>query len=1456
MTQGKYEVKLLETGDVKTVPRKQIFASCPEDPKQVEDLTRLTYINEATILAVLQKRAGLDIPYTFLGPVLVAINPLKFIPNPERVSAGSSHMPQVPHPYVLAERMVQQLEFRQRQGSPQSQSVIISGESGAGKTVTAKMVFEHVIHRCFSPIKSEASTNKSLAHADTVPLDERLLHTGPILEAFGNASTLRNDHSSRFGKFFKLHFDQNCFVNGATLETYLLERSRVTSHEQGERTFHIMYALVAGATSDEIERLSFSESNEFSYLSPGVVRPFDAEILVEVKDAFANMSIFDDEQSFIFDILAGILHLGNLEFYADSTGYQGERAKLDTSHPSFDAFLRLWGFNDPQQAINLLCERTISVGRETTKVPLTIEQARKGRDGLAKDVYVRLFDWICNRINDSIQDKDSNEGIARSVSPFFGVLDIFGFESFERNDLEQLLINFANERMQASFNTHVLQSEAELYLREGLSQGIRSTFVSNSLKRQAGGAGGSAGLDTITPAEAVEEILELIDEEAHRLNGSDLGLNRRIQQQLGASRALRMPHPSKRSEQFIIAHTTGHVTYTVGNFLEKNDDSLPEDSLRVLQRVDNSILVDAIRTKRSADLKHGGNGRSKHVSVSRKFALQMDELIAALEATSCSYVRCIKPNPIMRRDGVSEVRRRSSTGLRLGMTRKKSSIAGPAEADDDAFVDGSSAPFEWFDRRYVVAQLRSLGITPAALTLRDGMPMRLSYEELMAMFEPAIQGELGDVCSLHALGKPQRIVPILLRSFGIPSTSFRQGRTLVFFQNDQVGQLEEAVRRVEDWAEHGLYHDESYLSWMTEVRHNIIMQRWHILLAAVSFYSTFKVRMLRWEEKESAVIMMQRNLRGFVQRRRYQRLRQGAIMGQKFYRGAKSRARVLEMISELEQIEREAQLEAAAAAEADDFFSAEESYQPDSEEDSQEAENGTSTGHRVLSVSSLGFLKKHTSTSSNTSKASQKSKKSELPRKMSFSLRRSTRPENLEEINEDNKVLQEDCGRYNENEDDEDGHAGDKSTTSSKSLSSSSAVSNRMSRAASKLSESSPITSSTGGSKWSMIDQRADHLINGGRSTSRFDLVRKRSMAGTLFDEENFKRALAESQTIEERRDENLSRSYTTQEQASSVADRSQRNKSFATSETPSSGMLASSARNSDAVLPEQGISGIACVLGIGKRTSWKRRYVALDPRKRSVNIYAQRRGAPKNSALDIFRIHAPDFNPRPRVECSHDQYEMENLNFDSSSRHLSMLGWTKPGRYRLRIVGGKLDHDALQESRTLNLAFDKFDDLDLWRDTLEKLVKIPERTNDSRFNRIMEGTFTFHATKDPSDEYGMDTRIDEDLGQDEDDEVFLDDDSSIYAESTFFGTQVRCKNPNCQQINNSLYGATCSVCGWRLFSEEHDVLADDVNGGNGGGFDDDDDSLPPSISMAYQDVRNGKYLNLRGKADDDSFYG
>ena len=460
----------------------------PTNPRAQPDMTSLYFINEPCILMNLEERSLKDEPYTFMGNVLVAVNPLKNIKNPSMAEVKANP----PHPFSVAENSFRQLGFAYDHKKYHSdsgaaheqvnQSIVTSGESGAGKTEQCKMVLKHLVDRC--------------SNEDSAEIDKQLLESNFITESFGNAQTLRNHNSSRFGKFLKLFFVQQPVVkghvpkwniSGATVQTYLLERSRVVFHGEKERNYHIFYHLLAGLDAAQRKAYGFDEASAncgFRYLSAlksnkdattdahvgiGAFKKeqlkTDAEEFKRMQQAMYSLG-FDQASAYeTFKIAAGVLHLGNVTF--DNEFKDGADIAVPRKYGSYNPAkwaAELLGFESEEVIRQLLVEEKLTIRGNTIVKVNDNPKACDMRDSVSKGLYSLLFDHVISVIDRTLNGKSAND----EDTPYIGVLDIFGFETFDRNGFEQLLINFANEALQATFNKSVFENEAALYKRERL----------------------------------------------------------------------------------------------------------------------------------------------------------------------------------------------------------------------------------------------------------------------------------------------------------------------------------------------------------------------------------------------------------------------------------------------------------------------------------------------------------------------------------------------------------------------------------------------------------------------------------------------------------------------------------------------------------------------------------------------------------------------------------------------------------------------------------------------------------------------------------------------------------------------------------------------------------------------------------------------------------------------------
>jgi myosin heavy subunit len=700
------------------------------NPRVVDDMTSLYYIHEAGILENLFLRSKMDNlrPYTLMANVLIAVNPLIRIVEPKIQDYIKTQMgDRTPHPYAIAEVAFQQMVLRT---PAQCQSIVISGESGAGKTETSKIVLRYLTSR------EHMSSNKSPSKRESpklgVELDKRLLDTNPILEAFGNAKTLRNHNSSRFGKFMKLQFtpEKNTLC-GSFIETYLLEKFRVVAQIPGERNFHIFYFLLSGADDELRTELKLESVNAFNYLNQSgcVSDPnVDDEILFdEVVSALHSVDIDAALQKQVFRVLSGLLHLGNIDLKNRETR-EGDAGEVT---PQAEKYLKscaeLLGVEE-DRLTRVITEREISTRGETFTIKRNAKEGWYVRDAIAKSIYNHLFKWILYKINKSLGHGDSS-------LPFIGVLDIFGFESFEHNDFEQLLINYANEALQATFNQQVFIVEQELFAAEGIEVG-KIVWPDN---REC--------IDLIS--QKPNGVLPLLDQEAKTPKPTDEKWNVTLHKTHTGHPHFLSPHEKDKKFEFIIKHFATRVSYTIGNFIDKNNDTIPKDLEDFVMSSRSTLIKDLYSNQTDIESMDGPLNLSalRKLSVSGKFCDQMQSLVDTLNATRCNFIRCIKPNPTM--------------------------------------------TASQFDHGYVVDQLRCTGMLATCELLKVGLPTRVSYEEICRIYKPVL---------------PQTVVPMfeqysdrtfteaVLWSFRVDPDAYRLGRTKIFFKTGKIALLDALLK--------------------------------------------------------------------------------------------------------------------------------------------------------------------------------------------------------------------------------------------------------------------------------------------------------------------------------------------------------------------------------------------------------------------------------------------------------------------------------------------------------------------------------------------------------------------------------------------------------------------------------------------------------------------------------------
>jgi len=773
----------------------------PVNPCAVDDMTSLHHLHEAGILSNLEERSRLhnQLPYTYVANVLIAVNPLRKVPDypyERYLNTPISAVP--PHPYGIAEVAYRQMTLPKV--SNRNQSIVISGESGAGKTETAKIVLRYLCWRSTHTDNPSAPAHVGKLLKGERSLDHALLQTNPILEAFGNAKTQRNDNSSRFGKFLKLQFDDRNGFNmvAAGIDTYLLEKSRVVSVTEGERNYHVFYEMLGGASLNLKKKWRLKNIRNYRYLTmsseyeiEGIDNKTNFSVLREAMD-FVGMSS-GVEQDCVFKTISAILSLGNAEF-KDVLDEAGHEVATIAETYIVDRVAELLGVDKTALEQSLLTkyigmEHASNYRRHSNiRSPRNAVQAAYSRDAMAKSIYQRTFEWIVKRISQSLNHQSGVD------LPFIGVLDIFGFEDFASNGLEQLLINYANEALQLIYSKEVLVGEHELFVEEGLQEvHVGDSFRSNEGCIELIGVGSKS-------------IVSYLDSVCVRAGIEEEVFTSLLHTNIVDNPFFPPPRTVEKKEKFRVKHYARTVTYTVGTFISRNMDvrltELDELLLssshnakcglfgdiggNIMQgnstpgsgyesddngpstrtsRVSSMSRVDSIKQKFTEDdsptrplsLSIEGNtlGRNttpsvpgkrsgKAYTVAGSFVKSMSELTKTLSSTKCSFIRCIKPN--------------------ASMTPGK------------------------FENQCVVDQLRCLGVVQTCEVLQAGMPTRIKMTELEQMYRPLLPDKLQRI--LRNISE-HGFVRAVMWAFQIPLDSYKIGKTRVFFRVGKIALLKE-----------------------------------------------------------------------------------------------------------------------------------------------------------------------------------------------------------------------------------------------------------------------------------------------------------------------------------------------------------------------------------------------------------------------------------------------------------------------------------------------------------------------------------------------------------------------------------------------------------------------------------------------------------------------------------------
>ncbi|XP_058815417.1 myosin heavy chain, muscle isoform X7 [Topomyia yanbarensis] len=722
-TKGDLVTVGLPGGETKDFKKDLVGQVNPPKYEKCEDMSNLTYLNDASVLHNLRERYRAKLIYTYSGLFCVVINPYKRWPlytmRVAKMYRGKRRAEVPPHLFAVSDGA-----YVNMLTNHENQSMLITGESGAGKTENTKKVIAYFATIGASGKKDENAEKKG-------SLEDQVVQTNPVLEAFGNAKTVRNDNSSRFGKFIRIHFTGSGKLAGADIETYLLEKARVISQQTLERSYHIFYQIMSGSVKGLKEKCLLS-NNIYDYMviaqgKTTIPSVDDAEEMQLTDEAFNVLGFTQEEKDNIYRITAAVMHMGGMKFKQKG---REEQAEADGTEEG-DRVAKLLGVVTEDLYKNLLKPR-IKVGAEFVTKGQNKDQVTNAVGALCKGIFDRVFKWLVKKCNETLDTKQKR-------AQFIGVLDIAGFEIFDFNGFEQLCINFTNEKLQQFFNHHMFVLEQEEYKKEG----INWAFI-------------DFGMDLLACVELIEKpmgILSILEEESMFPKATDQTFAEKLMtNHLGKSAPFQKPKPPKpgcQAAHFAIGHYAGVVSYNITGWLEKNKDPLNDTVVDQFKKGTNQLVVEifADHPGQSAapDAGGGKGGRGKKgagfATVSSSYKEQLNNLMTTLRSTQPHFVRCIIPNEL------------KQTGL--------------------------------IDAHLVMHQLTCNGVLEGIRICRKGFPNRMMYPDFKLRYlilAPA---------AMQAETEGKKAAEKCFEAIGLDPDSYRIGHTKVFFRAGVLGQMEE-----------------------------------------------------------------------------------------------------------------------------------------------------------------------------------------------------------------------------------------------------------------------------------------------------------------------------------------------------------------------------------------------------------------------------------------------------------------------------------------------------------------------------------------------------------------------------------------------------------------------------------------------------------------------------------------
>ncbi|XP_074040835.1 myosin heavy chain isoform X46 [Leptinotarsa decemlineata] len=719
-TKGDLVTVGLPGGEEKHFKKENVHQVNPPKYEKVEDMADLTYLNDASVLHNLKQRYYSKLIYTYSGLFCVAINPYKRFPvytnRCAKLYRGKRRNEVPPHIFAISDGA-----YVNMLTNHENQSMLITGESGAGKTENTKKVIAY-----FATVG--ASTKK--ATDDSVKkgnLEDQVVQTNPVLEAFGNAKTVRNDNSSRFGKFIRIHFGPTGKLAGADIETYLLEKARVISQQSLERSYHIFYQIMSGAVAGVKDKCLLSNNiNDYYFVSQGkttIPGVDDSEEMKVTDEAFDILGFTQEEKDNVYKITAAVMHMGCMKFKQRG---REEQAEPDGTEEG-ERVGKLLGV-DTAALYQAFVKPRIKVGNEFVTQGRNVNQVSYSVGAMSKAMFDRVFKFLVKKCNETLDTKQKRQH-------FIGVLDIAGFEIFDYNGFEQLCINFTNEKLQQFFNHHMFVLEQEEYKTEG----IQWTFI-------------DFGMDLAACIELIEKpmgILSILEEESMFPKATDKTFEEKLNtNHLGKSPNFQKPKPPKPGQQaahFTLGHYAGNVPYNITGWLEKNKDPLNDTVVDLFKKGSNKLLVEIFADHPGQSGGAAEKGRGKKgggfATVSSAYKEQLNNLMTTLRSTQPHFVRCIIPNEL-KQPGV-------------------------------------------IDSHLVMHQLTCNGVLEGIRICRKGFPNRMVYPDFKLRYKILSASAIRDNMT------PEKAAQVILDHINLDPEQYRLGKTKVFFRAGVLGQMEE-----------------------------------------------------------------------------------------------------------------------------------------------------------------------------------------------------------------------------------------------------------------------------------------------------------------------------------------------------------------------------------------------------------------------------------------------------------------------------------------------------------------------------------------------------------------------------------------------------------------------------------------------------------------------------------------